>query len=81
MFLAGMCPRRFGSGQGEDLGDRSFLRHADETGQMGQPHLSHLPPSGSSECPAQSGSASETFPLPGTKAPGAHAGQEHCMDS
>ena len=29
---------------------------------MGQPHLSHMPPSGSSECPVQPGSASGTVP-------------------
>ena len=29
---------------------------------MGQPHLSLMPPPGSSECPVQSGSASGTVP-------------------
>ena len=28
------------------------IYHGDETGQVCQPHLTHLTPSGSSECPA-----------------------------
>ena len=45
---------------------------------MGQVGLSHLP---GLICMTQKGSASEIFPLPGTKAPGAPDGQEHCTDS